>query len=206
MKEKVYHFRVKGGYFVVPAGLSVGGRAHTIKTPERETIYLPERGLELYGTLYLLPATFELEDLAQGMVNPTVELTKETLEGPTSSWLTGKLGTFGEIPKDATLFEIDKNEIDGVMRVYEEMQESLKNSDEETRRYKETEEFKRKLKDYEEKNKRHKELYGKSLPPFSYTLKIDTNPFDYLKKFDKVCEEVFVDVMGLRERKEFKYR
>lgn len=201
MKEKVYHFRTGSQPFLVPAEISVEGRAHIITTPETEVIYLPERDLELYGTLNLLPATFDTEELAEGKIMPTVHLTKETLEGPTSSWLTGKLGTFGPIPENATEFEIDKREIDKVMQAYEEFRKSLKEFTKETGLFKESKEYKESLEEYESKNKLHMEKYGKILPPFSYSFKSKVNPFNYQEKFNKICEEVFDEVLNFHGEK-----
>jgi len=164
MKEEVFYLRW-------PKEINYTFLPQVSKSPipifPRENYYLKDRNVEIYGMINLLPCTIDTEDMIEDKkLIPIVDLTKSALSKSTSIWQVRKLN---KIPKDAILIEIEKEKIDNVMNAYEECEKA-------------NEAFGKELLRYQKKHP--------NLKSFEYTPKV--NPFEYQRKFCKVCEEVFI--------------
>jgi len=164
MDEAVYYSRIAKGHMYVPSEISVGGRAHIVETPERVIIYLPERGLEVDGLLNVLPAEYDLDESDEGR-RKILQLTKETLHGPTSSWIAYDIT---RVPANAKEMHVEKSKIDRFVGIFELQECELRGLAAEIGAM--------------------GTIQGESLG----FVKTEHDPFKYQEKLDRLCEEIFL--------------
>jgi hypothetical protein len=169
MSEKVLYIRwpKKTEYAVLPR-IST----NPLPVPPTDYFYLNERGFTVYGNVNLLNFTIDLDKVEPSKkIIPTLDVTKDGLEEIESShWQIIKL-------KMPTLWNeeavkelmIQSKKIDRVMEADRECKKASKAMS----------------KEYEEYRKKHPNL------PNHYIWTPKVNPFDYVRKFCKVCDEVF---------------
>lgn len=182
MKEDVYHLSEEKEYYVIPAERSVDGKPYVSETVALEHFYLPERGLDFVTFPEDFPEhMYVFDKSAENGLELFIKLDKETLSLPAIDW---EVIPLTNVPESATLFEVEKEEIEELMEVYEELQKKSK-------------EFLEKV---------------KTKIKFTYKgpqiLKIDSYPEELEFKFYRLCEKIFLPLIQnkLDERKEFKYR
>jgi hypothetical protein len=169
MSEKVLYIRwpKKTEYAVLP-------RISTNPLPIIPTdyFYLNERGFTVYGNVNLLNCTLDLSEVEPGKkIIPTLDVTKDGLKEIRSScWQIIKL-KMPTLWNEEAIKElmIQSKEIDRVMKADREHEKALKAMSKELEEYK----------------KNNPNL------PEHYIWTPKTNPFDYARKFSKVCDEVF---------------
>jgi len=164
MSENVFYKKFRRNRVYVAPELSVGGIAHTVETPESITMYFPDRGLEASGILNVLPVEYDLGEPDERRAK-TLLLTKETLEGPTSSWLVYRITS---VPADARMMQVEKSRIDRLADVF-------------SRHERELAEFAKEVDAISA---------SKSERAFTFTTKSD--PFKYQKELDMLCEEILL--------------
>jgi hypothetical protein len=121
MSENVFYKKFHRNRIYVAPELSVGGIAHTIETPESMIVYLPSRGLEASGLLDVLRAEYDLDEPDERRAK-TLLLTKDSLEGPTSSWLVYRITS---VPAGARMLQIDKSKIDKLAGIFSRQEREL---------------------------------------------------------------------------------
>ncbi|MCX6821086.1 MAG: hypothetical protein NT016_04010 [Candidatus Aenigmarchaeota archaeon] len=173
MDETVYYSRIAKGHMYVPAEISVGGRAHILETSERVIVYLPERGLAADGVLDSLPIEYDMDEPDEGR-RKILQLTKETLHGPTSSWIAYDIT---RIPSKAKELRIEKSKIDRFVRLFD-LQE-------------------REFRGFAAELGAMGALEGEAFN----VVKTEHDPLKYQNELNGLCEEIFLDEIRRSSRR-----
>jgi hypothetical protein len=173
MDETVFYKEFHRNRVYIAPELSVGGIAHTVETPESIVMYFPDRGLEASGLLGVLRGEYDLDEPDERRAK-TLLLTKDALEGPTSSWLLYRITS---VPADARMMQIEKSKIDRLADVF-------------SRQERELEEFAK------EAGAASASKYDEV---FVFTTKSD--PFKYKDELDTLCEEILLEEIFPKAKK-----